>query len=99
MRRGPLVIFASDNGISKAFRNLPGIEVACVDRLNLLQLAPGGHLGRFCIWTKSAFEKLDKVRDCVEEEGRMPWFAWRGVDGTCAPKTTLLLLRLDRVCM
>jgi hypothetical protein len=26
-----------------------------------LQLAPGGHLGRFCIWTKSAFEKLDAI--------------------------------------
>jgi len=25
------------------------------------QLAPGGHLGRFCIWTKSAVEKLDKI--------------------------------------
>lgn len=46
---------------SRAFRNLPGCEVACVDRLNLLQLAPGGHLGRFCIWTKSAVEKLDKI--------------------------------------
>jgi hypothetical protein len=31
------------------------------ERLNLLQLAPGGHMGRFCIWTKSAFEKLDSV--------------------------------------
>ncbi|KAG2483858.1 hypothetical protein HYH03_017310 [Edaphochlamys debaryana] len=61
MRRGPLVVFASDEGISKAFRNLPGVEVTSVDRLNLLQLAPGGHLGRFCIWSKSAFEKLDKI--------------------------------------
>lgn len=26
-----------------------------------LQLAPGGHLGRFCIWTKSAFDKLDSI--------------------------------------
>ena len=25
------------------------------------QLAPGGHLGRFIIWTKSAFDKLDEV--------------------------------------
>ncbi len=25
------------------------------------QLAPGGHLGRFIIWTKSAFEKLDSI--------------------------------------
>ena len=27
----------------------------------MAQLAPGGHLGRFCIWTKSAVEKLDKI--------------------------------------
>ena len=27
----------------------------------LLQLAPGGHLGRFIIWTKSAFSKLDEL--------------------------------------
>merc|ERR1712048_770794 len=26
---------------------------------NLLKLAPGGHVGRFCIWTESAFKKLD----------------------------------------
>ena len=26
-----------------------------------MQLAPGGHLGRFIIWTKSAFAKLDEV--------------------------------------
>jgi len=45
----------------KAFRNIPGVEVANVDRLNLLKLAPGGHLGRFIIWTKSAFEKLDSI--------------------------------------
>ena len=26
-----------------------------------LQLAPGGHLGRFIIWTKSAFDQLDSI--------------------------------------
>lgn len=46
---------------SRAFRNLPGVELCSVDRLNLLQLAPGGHLGRFCVWTKSAVEKLDSI--------------------------------------
>eukprot|EP00877_Chromochloris_zofingiensis_P010187 jgi/Chrzof1/5421/Cz16g02120.t1 len=61
LRKGPLVIYGNDSGISKAFRNLPGVEVASVDSLNLLQLAPGGHLGRFCIWTKSAFDKLDTI--------------------------------------
>lgn len=39
-------------GIHRAFRNLPGVETACVDRLNLLTLAPGGHMGRFCVWTQ-----------------------------------------------
>lgn len=50
-RRGPLIVVADDAGASKAFRNLPGVEVASVDSLNLLQLAPGGHLGRFVIWS------------------------------------------------
>jgi len=26
-----------------------------------LKLCPGGHLGRFCIWSQGAFEKLDSV--------------------------------------
>jgi len=60
-RRGPLVVYAENKGITKAFRNIPGIELCSVDRLNLLQLAPGGHLGRFIIWTQDAFAKLDQV--------------------------------------
>lgn len=60
-RRGPLVVYNEDHGITKAFRNLPGVELCQVDRLNLLQLAPGAHLGRFVIWTKSAFERLDNI--------------------------------------
>jgi large subunit ribosomal protein L4e len=59
-RRGPLVVYADDQGITKSFRNLPGVDLQHVDRLNLLELAPGGHLGRFVIWTKSAFEALNQ---------------------------------------
>ena len=60
-RRGPLVVYNNDNGIVRAFRNVPGVEVVSVTRLNLLQLAPGGHLGRFVIWTEGAFGRLDEV--------------------------------------
>ncbi|CAI4330695.1 CQS_1a_G0008710.mRNA.1.CDS.1 [Saccharomyces cerevisiae] len=60
-RRGPLVVYAEDNGIVKALRNVPGVETANVASLNLLQLAPGAHLGRFVIWTEAAFAKLDQV--------------------------------------
>lgn len=60
-RRGPLVVYAKDNGLVKAFRNIPGVETANVKSLGLLQLAPGAHLGRFVIWTESAFAALDSI--------------------------------------
>merc|ERR1712087_1001999 len=60
-RRGPLVIYNQDQGISRAFRNIPGITLISVDRLNLLKVAPGGHVGRFCIWTQGAFSRLDNI--------------------------------------
>jgi large subunit ribosomal protein L4e len=60
-RRGPLVVYAEDGGVVKAFRNLPGVELSHVDSLNLLQLAPGGHLGRFVIWSQAAFTKLSSI--------------------------------------
>ncbi|PIA56530.1 hypothetical protein AQUCO_00700700v1 [Aquilegia coerulea] len=60
--KGPLIVYGTEGSkIVKAFRNIPGVEIANVERLNLLKLAPGGHVGRFIIWTKSAFEKLDSV--------------------------------------
>jgi len=61
MRRGPLVVYEGSTEGEKAFRNLPGVELANVDRLNLLQLAPGGHVGRFLIWTQGAFDKLETL--------------------------------------
>ena len=60
-RTGPLVIYDQDQGLVKAFRNIPGVDTICINRLNLLKLAPGGHVGRFCIWTESAFRKIDSI--------------------------------------
>ncbi|KAJ8947411.1 hypothetical protein NQ318_009617 [Aromia moschata] len=48
-------------GLRHAFRNIPGIDLMSVEKLNLLKLAPGGHVGRFIIWTESAFQRLDKL--------------------------------------
>ena len=41
-RRGPLVVYAKDNGLTKALRNIPGVETSDVKHLGLLQLAPAG---------------------------------------------------------
>merc|ERR1712130_731064 len=37
---GPLVIYDQDQGLTKAFRNIPGVDTMQVDNLNLLKLAP-----------------------------------------------------------
>ena len=67
LRRGPLIIYKTNDGVEQAFRNLPGVELCCVDRLNLLQLAPGGHMGRFCVWSQAA---LDALNDIYGKEGK-----------------------------
>jgi large subunit ribosomal protein L4e len=54
--KGPLIIYKGESSLIKAFRNIPGVDSCSVERLNLLQLAPGGHLGRFIIWTDEAFD-------------------------------------------
>jgi len=66
-KRGPLLVFAKDEGCVKAFDNIPGVSSLCVDALNLLWVAPGGQGGRFIIWTESAFRKLDAIYGSIEE--------------------------------
>jgi len=62
MKRGPLMIFGEENEkLYKACRNVPGLDVCNVNRLNLRMLAPGGTVGRLIVWTKSAFESLDNL--------------------------------------
>ncbi|KAJ9075202.1 60S ribosomal protein L4B [Entomophthora muscae] len=66
-RRGPLIVYNKDEGITRAFRNIPGVDLCNVSRLNLLQLAPGGSLGRFVIWTQDAFASLDSIYGTFKE--------------------------------
>jgi len=58
---GPLVVFNERGPLTRAFRNIPGVDLVSVTRLNLLKLAPGGHLGRFVVWTQDAFERLESL--------------------------------------
>jgi len=62
LRKGPLVVYSNENTtLRRALRNIPGVEITNVNRLNLLQLAPGGQVGRFIIYTESAFKALNNV--------------------------------------
>ncbi|XP_052868863.1 60S ribosomal protein L4 [Anopheles cruzii] len=69
-RRGPLVIYAKDEGLRKAFRNIPGVDTMSVYKMNLMKLAPGGHVGRLCVWTESAFAKLDDIYGTWKEKSK-----------------------------
>jgi len=63
-RRGPLVVYDPETEgkeLAKGFRNIAGVETSSVYALNLLQLAPGGHIGRFVVWTSAAFKALDSI--------------------------------------
>ena len=60
-RKGPLVVFAEDNGIVHALRNVPGVELCHVEKMNLLQTAPGGTFGRIIVWTESAMARLNEL--------------------------------------
>jgi large subunit ribosomal protein L4e len=72
IRRGPLVVYDSDSQVVvQGVRNIPGVDVCHVDRLNLLQLAPGGHLGRFIIWTQKAFERLNDLFGGLEQPSQL----------------------------
>ena len=58
-RRGPLIIVNDKSeSLYRATRNIPGVTLINVHRLNIRHLAPGGQFGRFCIYTKGAFEEL-----------------------------------------
>jgi len=56
--KGPLFIYERS---VRSFRNIPTLETCLFTSLNLLKLAPGGHLGRFCIWSYNSFIKLEKL--------------------------------------
>jgi len=57
-RVGPLVVVTNDRGVGRSAKSIPGVEVAKVDNLNVLQLAPGGVPGRLTMWTESSLTAL-----------------------------------------
>jgi len=55
---GPLIIVNEDKGIVKAARNLIGVDVLKVDKLNVEALAPGTHPGRLTLWSEAAVKRI-----------------------------------------
>ncbi|MDV3278505.1 MAG: 50S ribosomal protein L4 [Nitrososphaerales archaeon] len=62
---GPLLVVTNDRGVGKAAGSIPGVDVARVDSLSVLNLAPGGVPGRLTLWTESAFGALSPEKEEV----------------------------------
>ena len=54
-----LLVVASKDGLARAARNLPGVDVVAAKDLSAEHLAPGGDLGRLTVFTKAAVEALN----------------------------------------
>ena len=54
-----LVVVSNRDGLHKAARNVPGVDVVVTKDLSAEDLAPGGDAGRLTVWTKAAVEALE----------------------------------------
>ena len=57
---GPLLVVSKPCELQQSAKNIPGVDVRVVSRLNAELLAPGTDYGRITIWTKPALERIAK---------------------------------------
>jgi large subunit ribosomal protein L4e len=54
-----LLVVQQKDGLARAARNLPGVDVVCVRDLSAEDLAPGGDAGRLTVFTKQAIAAME----------------------------------------
>jgi len=94
---GPLIIYNENKGIKQAFRNLPGVQTLSVNRMNILRLAPGGHVGRFIIWTESAFNELNNRFGSYDGKSVQSVFTKRNGEIYRLPRTAMTNTDITRI--
>ncbi len=68
---GPLIVVSKSCKLSKAGRNIPGVQVRSVNRLSAELLAPGTMPGRLCLFTESAIKELKEKKLYLEENKKL----------------------------
>ena len=59
-KKSVLIVAGQNNSnLLKSAKNLPGVDVVLVNKLNVKLLAPGGSPGRKTLWTEDAVKKLE----------------------------------------
>ncbi|MBI2175864.1 50S ribosomal protein L4 [Candidatus Woesearchaeota archaeon] len=63
VKKGPLIVVSAESSkLIKSARNIMGVDVAVVNRLNAHMLAPGTAPGRLTLFTAAAIERLGKEK-------------------------------------
>jgi large subunit ribosomal protein L4e len=66
VRKGPLIVFNEDRGVSMAVRNIPGVDLVLAKDVSVIHLAPGGAPGRLTVWSRSSLTTLEeRLKDWV----------------------------------
>ncbi len=59
-KKGVLLVVSKNCPLTKAARNIPGVDIKEVDKLNAGLLAPGASVGRLTIFTEEALDRMEK---------------------------------------
>lgn len=63
VKKGPLIVVSAESSkLLKSARNIRGVDIAVVNRLNAHMLAPGTAPGRLTLFTAAAVERLAKEK-------------------------------------
>ncbi|MEM3154702.1 MAG: 50S ribosomal protein L4 [Candidatus Woesearchaeota archaeon] len=60
--KGPLLVVSGACKALKSAKNIAGVDVVEVKRVNAALLAPGAHPGRLTLYTQAAIQKIDKEK-------------------------------------
>jgi large subunit ribosomal protein L4e len=61
-RTGPLLVVSKKCGLERSGKNIPGVEIVQVKRINAGLLAPGTIPGRLTLFTEAALDVLEKEK-------------------------------------
>ena len=61
-KKGPLLVVSGKCALEKSARNIPGVEIIEVHKLNAELLAPGADPGRITIFTELSIERMQKEK-------------------------------------
>lgn len=59
-KKGPLIVVSKECKLSKAAKNIQGVEVVDVKHINAELLAPGAVPGRLTLWSEAAIDVMEK---------------------------------------